>query len=274
MAENKKYDLAVAYRIYPKVSKVPPVYPDDKYKLSELCLKSFKESFGDMKVKIWVILDNCPPEYTDLFKKYFDSPELELINLGFTGNNGTFKKQLEILLNQEESELVYFAEDDYFYLPGCFSRIIDFMKAEGGNCFVTPFDHPDYYNLKIHDYKYQVKYSGCQQWRTGGSTCMTFLTTKQVLKETEKVLLTYSRGNYDASMWFSLTKKRIFNPFYFRNNEDIRIFVKAWFNCWRQILFGKKRYLWAPVPSLCTHMDDIHLAPGIDWQSLFAESEK
>ena len=42
------YDLAVAYRIYPGVSKVPPVFSQDKLKLAEFCLKSFKDSLGDL----------------------------------------------------------------------------------------------------------------------------------------------------------------------------------------------------------------------------------
>ena len=62
-----QYDVAVAYRIYPKVSRAPPVFADDKYQLSELCLKSFRDSLGSLKVKMFVLLDNCPPSYEDLF---------------------------------------------------------------------------------------------------------------------------------------------------------------------------------------------------------------
>lgn len=57
---SQTYDLAVAYRIYPQVSKVPPVFSQDKYKLSEFCLKSFKNSLGDLRAKIIVLLDGCP----------------------------------------------------------------------------------------------------------------------------------------------------------------------------------------------------------------------
>ena len=59
------YDLVIAYRIYPTVSKVPPAYPTDKYKLSELCLKSFREATAGLRVKMHVILDNCPKEYEE-----------------------------------------------------------------------------------------------------------------------------------------------------------------------------------------------------------------
>ena len=43
--------------------------PDDKSKLSELCLKSFKDSLGSLKVRMFVLLDDCPPSYEDLFKQ-------------------------------------------------------------------------------------------------------------------------------------------------------------------------------------------------------------
>ena len=86
------YDLAVAYRIYPKVSKVPLVFGDNKFKLAELCLRSFKNSLGSLRVKIWVLLDNCPAKYEELFKKYFDINDLEIIKLPGIGNRGTFKK--------------------------------------------------------------------------------------------------------------------------------------------------------------------------------------
>ena len=31
-------DLAIAYRIYPGISKSPAFFPTDKFKLSEMCL--------------------------------------------------------------------------------------------------------------------------------------------------------------------------------------------------------------------------------------------
>ena len=59
--KKRTYDLVVAYRIFPKVSKSPPIFQNNKYKLAHLCLKSFKESLGSLKVKIYALLDNCPP---------------------------------------------------------------------------------------------------------------------------------------------------------------------------------------------------------------------
>src|ERR1700731_1686715 len=59
------YDLVVAYRIYPMFSKLGQGLPfgDDKLRLAEVCLRSFRDSLGSLRVKIWAILDGCPQEY-------------------------------------------------------------------------------------------------------------------------------------------------------------------------------------------------------------------
>ncbi len=275
---NQKTDLAIAYRIYPGVSKVPPVYSDDKFKLSELCLRSFKQSLAGLSVKIWVILDGCPDEYVDLFKKYFNEEELEFVIAGGIGNARTFGKQINILLEQSDADFIYFAEDDYFYLPGQFEEMIGLMKGNSGIDFVSPYDHPDYYELGLHNLEYDVLPYGNRKWRTSPTTCMTFLTTKAVLMQSAAVLKTYTRNNYDASLWLALTKKRISNPllflkYLFTDFEMVRIYIKGWYYCWRQILFGKKFVLRTPLPSIATHMDSKHLAPSIDWYKLFGSED-
>ena len=274
-----KYDVAIAYRIYPGVSKVPPVHSDDKYKLSELCLKSLKKSLSGLKVKFWALLDNCPEEYTELFRNYFDDNELEIINLPGIGNNGTFQKQVEILSAQNESEIVYFAEDDYFYLPDTFIEMVGLIRNNKDIKFVTPYDHPDYYNLDIHKYDSEIITFNNRHWRTVSTTCMTFLTTKTALQKHRKTFLSYSRRNDDSSMWLSLTKKKVYNPaltakFLFKNKPMFKIIGKAWYFGWPRLLFGKKEKLWSPVPSLGTHMDSMFLAPNIDWYEKFNKEDE
>jgi hypothetical protein len=265
--------LAIAYRIYPGVSKVPPVHSDDKYKLSELCLKSFRDSLADIDYKIWAILDNCPPEYIDLFKKYFDKDRLEIIEEPGVGNPVTFRKQVEILLNQTHSDNCYFAEDDYFYIENTFPEMIEFLNSSDSVDFVTPYDHPDYYHHPIHKRQCETRYSRNRYWRTAPTTCMTFLTKKQVLMQAQSILLSYSKKNYDTSMWMSITKSRVFDPsFYFsaiNNKFHARIAAKMWIHGTTQHLFGKKFKLWSPLPSIATHMESNYLAPTINWNKKF-----
>jgi hypothetical protein len=275
----KNYDVAVAYRIYPKVSKVPLVFKDSKYDLAKLCLKSFKDSIGSLKVKIFALLDNCPPEYEALFLEYFDEEDLNLIRLDGIGNLSTFSMQIKLLLEQTYSQLIYFAEDDYFYLPNQFESMVKLLQENSDRNvhFITPYDHLDFYTLDLHAHQVEVQFANNKHWKTGSSTCLTFLTTKEILQETKDIFLTYSKGNYDASLWLSLTKYKIFSisdivKYYFNNRFLFDLIKRAYFHSWKQILFGKVWKLWSPIPSIATHMESNYLAPGINWQNVINQT--
>lgn len=269
-----KYDVAVAYRLYPKISKTPAIFSDDKLKLSDLCLHSFKKSLGSLKAKIWVLLDNCPPEYKEIFLKYFDEKDLVFLDFDGIGNGATFGKQIEILLEQNESDYIYFAEDDYFYLPNSFHKMLNLIKNSTEAHFVTPYDHYDYYTIKFHLNKYKIIVNGNLHWRTVCTTCMTFLTSKKILKETEKIFRTYIRNNYDNSLWMTLTKINIFKPslyFHgiFRDSSYLIILFKIFYYSFFQVFLTKKYNLFSPMPSIATHLEKDFLAPSIDWNSEF-----
>jgi hypothetical protein len=279
MPGNKKYDLTVAYRIYPKVSKVPPVFENDKFKLSELCLYSFRKAIEGLKYKLIVLLDNCPDNYIKLFQDYFPGEDLQLISLPQSGNAKTFKNQVDLLLEQNYSENIYFAEDDYFYLDKAFPEMIDLLTSDNQVDFITPYNHPDYYQLDLHSYQYDSIEYHERIWRTAGSTCMTFMTTKKVLEKTHKIFLTYTKNNYDASIWLSVTKHVLNNPSFIfnsmpKNSLYRKIFLKSLIHTPLRFLGGRKWTLWAPVPSLSTHMDSKHLAPAIKWFELFQNTKE
>jgi hypothetical protein len=208
----KKYDLAVAYRIYPRISKTPAIYPQDKFALAELCLRSFRASLGNMRVKMFVLLDQCPVEYESLFLDNFNPADMELLRLDGEGNLKTFKRQIEILVNQNDADAVYFAEDDYFYRENEFGLMMDFLKQNPDADFISPYDHPDYYSLPLHPRRQEIRIGSSRHWHTGASTCLTFLTTKKILIRTKETFATYSSGNYDASVWLSLTQQSVKNP--------------------------------------------------------------
>ena len=211
------YDVAIAYRIYPKVA-LPGVgfpYSEDKLRLAEICLRSLKESLGSLRAKLWVLLDGCPDSYAQLFRKYFDDRDLVLMPLPAIGNLPTFAKQIEILSQQTDSEFVYFAEDDYVYLPNQFSLMLDFMKSGKDVDFISPYDHLDCYTKRIHDRPKWVRVHGGHHWRTAASTCLTFLTTREKLRATAHTFQSYCRRNSDCGLWLNLTKLAIYNPLLF-----------------------------------------------------------
>src|SRR5438105_2477576 len=192
-AQSRSYDVAIAYRICPRVARPALGLPfsDNKLRLAEVCLSSFRESLDDLRVKVWALLDDCPSEYEDLFRKYFTPDCLELVRLPGIGNTLTFAKQIDILLTQQDADLVYFAEDDYFYLPGKFHLLTEFARAFSDADFVTPYDHADCYNLELHHRPKWLRLFGNQHWRTAASTCLTFLTRQQTLRDVQEIFRRY-----------------------------------------------------------------------------------
>ncbi|MCM8809183.1 MAG: glycosyltransferase family 2 protein [Candidatus Omnitrophica bacterium] len=262
-----RFDLCIAYRINAQNSKVKrPIFQSDKLNLSKLCLESFKRALGNLKFKLIVIFDRCPSLYEDLFLQKFNKEDLEFIHIEkvmskIYGNNAyTFLRQIDILVNQTYSENVYFAEDDYLYIPNGIAILLEFLKKTKAD-FVTPYDHLDYYTLNLHNYKKEVIQYGNYLWKSVGSTCCTFLSTIKTLRETRHILEKYKFIS-DASMWFILTKKKKIFPFKFLRHN----FLMWAFGC-KQLLFGKKYTLWAPQPSIATHMVNKFLAPGVNWNN-------
>jgi hypothetical protein len=268
-------DVAIAYRIYPRVSKVPALYETDKLKLASFCLKSFREALLGLNFTIYAILDGCPPEYADLFRQTFKHDELEIIDVDHLGNLRTFSMQIDLLLGKTNAEFVFFAEDDYFYFPGALCEMVEFARNNHGVDFVTPYDHPDsYFTSSLYE-RHRVMPFGNRHWRTASSTCLTFLARRSALLATESLMRSYSRGNMDCSLWLALTQKlELANPaVHAANFTRLKIWAKAWLWGWRHLLFSRRYQLWSPVPTLATHMEKQCVAPAIDWPAEFASAE-
>lgn len=267
-----KSKLAICYRIYPGISKIPSIHSNNKLKMSELCLRSFVRALDNIDAKIWVILDNCPQDYNSLFDKYLAGYQYELINVNKLGNAATFQMQMDILSKQNFSENIFFAEDDYFYLPKALYWTMQFFEQKKCD-FCTPYDHPDIYQRNIHNYKFETIQFGNFKWREVASTTMTFITTKQKLQENYPTLSTYSKLNYDASMWFAMTQMNLSNPITiiansFKNYSDFRIYLKIL--KYTPFFFLKKKVkLMSPIPTLATHLDNLGLPDYIDWNTEF-----
>jgi hypothetical protein len=269
-------DLAVAYRVYPGISRGPAFHADDKFKLVRMCLNSFKRSLGGLRAKIYVILDGCPSEYAELFRETLKDHEVEIIETARVGNQCTWDMQIDLLLKQAQAEYVFFAEDDYFYLPAAIEKMVAFMRANPAVDFVTPYDHPDSYSTSSHHERHLVKPFGDRYWRTASSTCLTFLTSRSILRRTASTLRTYSRGNRDCPMWLALTQKsELANPrVHLVSLRRILLWTLTWRYGLFRILFSRRYRLWAPMPTLATHMESSCLSPLVDWQDEFQRAER
>jgi hypothetical protein len=264
-------DIAIAYRIYPGVSKNPAIHEESKLDLSRLCLTSFRQALGALQFKIWVILDGCPPAFAELFCNIFTPDELEIIETDKIGNLKTFSMQIDLLTRQTEAELVYFAEDDYFYRPDALVEMVWFARENASVDFVTPYDHPDSYFSSSRHERHKVMAFGKRHWREASSTCLTFLTRRTILHTTENMMRSYCRGNMDCSLWLALTQKSsLANPLvHAADRIRLKIWAKTWLWGWKEILFSKSHSLWSPMPTLATHMETPGLSPLVQWRDEF-----
>jgi hypothetical protein len=275
------YDLAAAYRIYSGAQTSPgSIFAKDKFKMVELCFNSFKNSLGGLRVKLWVILNDCPPEYEAMIKRVWGADDLVLVRFPGVSNTTTLYEASRILMDQTDAEIVYFSDDDYVYLPGQFPLAIDFLRQNADADFITLYDHPDVYTTDLHNLPGETRMAAGKNWISCISTCHTFLAKRAALIELRRLYSHIFRGFQktvppDLCFWMALTKKRVFNPVKFIQWSLTRrwywaasIFL-AWFYFWRQILFGRRYSLWQPRPSIATHMSAGLEAPGIDWQKEF-----
>ncbi|OFZ53992.1 MAG: hypothetical protein A2428_16465 [Bdellovibrionales bacterium RIFOXYC1_FULL_54_43] len=264
-------DLAVAYRVYPGVSKTPIVHQNNKFLLAESAFRSLARSLEAVNAKIWVILDGCPPEYRAAFSKWYPVERLVFIDTNRIGNAATFLLQGKILMEQTEAEAVYFAEDDYAYAPGQFSKLLNFLRRGKDVDFISPYDHPDYYSLPMHQVRTATQEFEGHRWRSAASTCLTFLTTRSTLEKTWPLFKAYSEGATDAATWLMLTKMGLLSPRRLlgslRNWDEFTIYARAWKHGGFKTLVSPKYKLWVPVPGIATHMESTGVAAGHDWKA-------
>ena len=243
----------IYYRVNPKISKTPAVHSNNKLKLVEYALKSFKTGLGDYKADITVLYDSCPREYYELFQKYL--PGHEEIILSGAGNQKSWQYQLDLIKNNK-SDVVYLAEDDYYYKPGTMRKLADFLTYMDAD-FVTPYDHPDNYNLKMHEKKYEIINCFGQHYRTIGTTTNTFMAKHDTLLKVMPTLESFTNGNSDAGYWMGLTGHNLLSEYShwsWRHGH--------WPQILKTLIVGGYK-LWCPVPGFATHLESTCISPGM-----------
>jgi hypothetical protein len=272
-------DLTVAYRVYPRVSKGPAVFTEDKRALALFGLRSLHRALGDLRARVVALLDGCPDLYEDLVRMALPGRELDLRRTGVPGeglgNFATFGLQVD-LLSEAASPFVMFCEDDYFFLDGAIEKCLRFASQHADVDFVTPYEHPALFRLPMHDVPSEVRVSDGQHFRTINSTCLTFCGRRESLRRAAPVFRTYSRGNHDASIWLALDKQLVRAPLQvarasLRDGVSLRVHARSLLRTARQTLLGPRYRLWCPSPSLATHLEAPDLSEGLAWGRLWQE---
>tara|TARA_R100000951_G_scaffold33936_2_gene28982 strand:+ start:2872 stop:3564 length:693 start_codon:yes stop_codon:yes gene_type:complete len=226
--------MKIIYRISDAgYNKVKPDYINN-----ENCLKNASEVFKDAD---WlVIADNVSKETDKMIQKYVRKSDILYVSVGHGA--GTFNIALDIALEYDDNEIIYFVENDYLHTPDAQSILEEGFEL--GASFISLYDHPDkYLDPSQGGNPYceggaedtRVYLSKLSHWKITNSTTMTFAAKVKTLKETEPVLRKFTEGTHpnDFPMFLELRKQN--------------------------------RILITPIPGKATHGETAWLSPLQDW---------
>jgi hypothetical protein len=273
------FDVAIALRVYPGISKQPIGDFTNKFELFQISFLSLIDSIGEVSARFYVILDGCDDRYAEFILSLLSPSQVMIERTNRVGNATTFLLQMEWLLQQTFSENIYFAEDDYIYRPSMFNHMLRILQSTTTPVhFVTPHNHGDYYKHIIHQtVGTRLAFIDGLQCHLPLSTCLTFLTTKKILSQTRDVFATYRAGNFDFSIFTALVKPSVFlmPPWVlFRKKYFQKALAKAYLHTWKQVLFGKKYNLAVAIDAVGTHMQYDEVGPGVDWMTIITAYRK
>lgn len=164
------------------------------------CFKNFIDVFGSENLKI--VADNVNDKTKDFIKNY----DVQYTSLG---NAQSLKYAIDQAINTEE-DFIYFAEDDYLYLPNAKDLILDGFLNKSID-YISLYDHPDKYS---ESYSFgetsKVYRTNKSHWRETQSTCMTFAARKSALKRDIDIWHQYTSDTHphDHQIFSDILKKR------------------------------------------------------------------
>lgn len=182
--------MNIYYRVSPYLSIHPNPLGKDKKKIVYECFNSFKKGLTDQK--LFIIADNVPTDWYELFKGY---PIIK----SKTGNVETFHRQIDEACKLE-GEKVFFVEDDYLWKEDAITKIEEALDTFG---LVSPYDHPAHYTEER--FKHQPKRMRLiknQTWREAPSNTLTFATWSDIIKKNRYKIESF--GIRDHEMFASL----------------------------------------------------------------------
>lgn len=233
--------MKIIYRISDTgYNKVKP-----KYINNETCLINFVKTFIDhTDNEILVLADNLSTETTDMVNTVVGKDNVKHVNVGHGA--GTFNIALDIALEYDDNEIVYFVENDYLHKMNS-DLIIQEGLYETGAEFVSLYDHPDKYidaTLGGNPFVQEggevtrVILTSNTHWKITNSTTMTFAAKVSALKKHEDILRKHTSGTHpnDFQMFLDLRKQGA--------------------------------ALITPIPGYSTHGESAWLSPLTDWSKI------
>jgi len=206
------------------------------------CFNNFLEAFGTENVH--VICDNC----NDSTIEFIRNKGINDIDITHFGNTRSFMYCIDRATSElEESDIAYFAEDDYLYTNDAREYII-----EGANLgeYTTCFDSLD-------KYKDTDKGGYNPLISRGGEITRVVLGKKCFYKETNATTGTFAAKIKVLREDYSIISKH--NQPAFDHPHD--------FNMFRELIVTKERRIMVPLPGHSFHVG-LEPSPFVDWETI------
>lgn len=217
----------------------------DKGKVIDVCFNSLLETMKQSQedIDLIVVGDKISEE-----RRAFFSPHAKEVIVGNFGNGKSIEKTFEIADCQKDDTLLFFCEDDYYFVPQAIPYMLELFRNKEKHLgyyrlqhlFVFPVDYPDRYLWPDpHTRKMAnpclIFISEHCHWRQIPSTTYTFLCTKEAYLKHREVLMR------SAPKW------------------DDRLLSQG--------IYAQEVCV-SPMPGLCTHMHEGVMTPLINWENL------
>lgn len=229
--------MKILYRISDAgYSKVKPDYINN-----EKCLQNALRVFPWTEYRWTIIADNISEDTNTMIQKYIPRNHIYYVEVGHGA--GTFNLALDEVLLGEDSEIIYFLENDYLHRDSS-PQILEEGLSLGAS-FVSLYDHPDKYlgpSQGGNPYceggaeDTRVYLTDSCHWKITNSTTMTFASTVGTLRRTEHILRKWTAGEHP---------------------DDFKMFLE---------LREQNELLITPLPGYATHGETAWLGPLINWK--------
>jgi hypothetical protein len=200
----------------------------------EKCFINLLNTIEGKNVDLHVIMDG--DSTGNFIENYKDKYTLHSINAGGDYNSYLETYKYIKTLNVEDTDLIYFLENDYLHVDNWVEEIITlFTTYPQGLNYVSLYDHNDKYFLPMYDdLSSKIFTTKTKHWRTTPSTCGSYIIPKNIFIEDEDIN-TGGPGDHDKFLYLNSTRYR---------------------------------FVLTPIPGLSTHCMEGLLSPIIDWKTI------
>lgn len=209
----------------------------NKEQILRVAANSLSECLSGEEHEIYIIGDVLQDETVSFLKSVFKTENI-LNSQTRLGSGGSLLVASNLVPDFDDEDIVFFAEDDYLFLPEVFhARLLDFVKfaneAIKTPWFIHPTDYPDQYTRSFN--RSYIVQTDSGYWREVSSTTGTFLCRAK-----------------DYMLF-----KDYFDECYNSQDKDGNL----------SKIFGNNALCFSPIPSIGTHLHLGTMPNYIDWEA-------